>query len=206
MSFTTKLGLKSAIKDWLVRSDLSSAVLDDIITLAEKDIARNLRAKTVRTSFTLTSDNITTVSGLIASVRSLRYNTSTLKYPLIQMSVEGLAGVRRSGTGRPHYFAIADTNVLLDVDPDMDYTMEITYFAQLSPLLTDSEANTELLASPDIYLFACLKEAELYLEHDERNPVWTAKYQKAIADENDARERAELGAGPKMPRLPMVFG
>ena len=51
-----------------------------------------------------------------------------------------------------------------------------------------------------------MKEAELYLEHDERNPVWTQKYQKALADENNARERAELGSAPAVMRLPVVFG
>jgi hypothetical protein len=80
------------------------------------------------------------------------------------------------------------------------------YFRPLSSLSDAVPTNATLSNSPDIYLFGTLKEAELYLEHDERNPVWAQKYRQAVSDENIARERAELGAAPASVKLPTVFG
>jgi phage terminase Nu1 subunit (DNA packaging protein) len=97
-------------------------------------------------------------------------------------------------------------NILLDIKADSAYDLEIVYFRPLSSLSDGAPVNETLSNSPDIYLFGTLKEAELYLEHDERNPVWAQKYRQAVSDENIARERAELGAAPASVKLPTVFG
>jgi hypothetical protein len=82
--------------------------------------------------------------------------------------------------------------------------LEIIYYQSLTSLSGDTDVIPAGMGR--IYLYGSLLEAEPYLEHDERVTLWAARYAKAIADENLARERAELGAMPTVRRLPVVFG
>jgi hypothetical protein len=204
MAISTYTELKTAVANWLGRSDLTDRI-PEFITLAEAAIARLLRKQVTRAALTLNSDAVSLPAGA-TELRSVRLNTDTRKYPLYLTTPEGLASVRRVGSGVPNYAAVLDGVLLLDIDPDADYTAEISYFDTLTALSTGSPTNSTLTGSPDIYLFGALKEAEPYLEHDERVALWEAKFQKAIDDENNARERAELGGAPMVMRLPVVFG
>lgn len=204
MAITNYSELKTAVTDWLDRSDLASKV-GTFIVLAESEIARTLRKVVVRAAITLDSNEVALPADC-AELRSLRFNTSDRQYPINITTDVGLASLRRSGSGVPNAAAVVDGVLLLDVVPDTPYTAEITYYGKLVPLSDAAPSNSTLTDSPDIYLFATLKEAELFLEHDERNIVWTSKLEKAVNDENVARERAELAAAPTVQRLPVVFG
>jgi hypothetical protein len=204
MAITTYATLKTAVENWLGRSDLDDRI-PEFIALAEADMARNLRKEVVREAFTLTSgEDSKALPAGCAELRSLRYNTSTLKFPLDNTTEVGLADVRRAGSGVPTFYAVVDGTVLFDVAPSDAFAMEIVYYSALTQLANDADAVSLRLS--DLYLFGALKEAAPYLEHDERVPLWEAKYNKAINDENSARERAELGATPTVRRLPVVFG
>lgn len=204
MAITTYNELQSAVANWLGRSDVSARI-PEFITLAEMDIARNLRKRVTRDTLTLDSDAVALPADC-AELRSVRHSSALRFFPINITTPTALADLRCAGSGVPQYAAVVDNTLLLDVTPDTDYDTEIIYYEALTPLSDTEPTNATLTSAPDLYLFATLKEAELYLEHDERNPVWTAKYLKALTDENNARERAELGATPTVMRLPVVFG
>jgi len=50
-----------------------------------------------------------------------------------------------------------------------------------------------------------LAESAPYLLHDERVPLWEARYQIVIKEINSEREAAEIGAPNKRVNLPVVF-
>jgi hypothetical protein len=196
--------LQSLVLNYLGRADLV-AIVPELISIAEEEIRATLRKQVVRAALTLNSDAVS-LPAACAELRSVRYNTDTRKYTLKAMTAEGLASVRRVGSGTPNYYAVVAGTLLLDIDPDVDYTAEIVYYESLVSLSVAAPANATLTGSSRIYLFGTLKEAAPYLEHDERVPLWEAKFEKAINDENIARERAELGGAPKVIALPYVFG
>ena len=204
MAISTFAELKTAVANWVGRADLTSRI-PEFIALAEADMRRNLRDSVTREALVIDSDT-ETLPAALGELRSIRFNTGTREYPLTITTPENLAALRRSGSGVPFYAAVVGDTILFDVTPDTSYTMEIVYFDQITPLSDSNTSNNTLASSPDIYLFGALKEAELYLEHDERNPIWAQKYQKAVNDENTRRELAELGAAPRAPRLPIVLG
>jgi hypothetical protein len=205
VAISTHAELKAAIASWLNRSDLTE-LIPDFIALAEADMTRNLVLPTIVGEDTLDagSDELD-LSAILGYPKSVVMNTTTYMHPLVMTTLPALAGLRRIGSGVPWYYAFADSKLYLDVVADSAYDIKIEYVPDLVPL-SITPTNATLTRSPDIYLFGALKEAELYLEHDERNPVWSAKYQKSVADENDARERAQYGAAPVAPRLPINFG
>lgn len=208
MAITTYSELQTAIGNWLNRTDLTSRI-PEFIALAEADMRRNLRNDlTIANDVMAAGSASMTIAGIsgIVEIRGVWYNTSTYQYALKQTTLENLATLKRTGSGVPLYYAVGEDTLYFDIAADTAYAIQILAYASFTALSTGNTTNAILTSSPDLYLYGALKEAELYLEHDERNPIWAQKYQQAVRDENDRRERAELGGAPKVPGLPMIFG
>lgn len=205
MAISNYSELKAAIANWLDRDDLTDRI-PEFIALAETRMGRELRKAVVVAPLTINSgEQQTQLPSDCAELRSVRHNgayTSHLKIT----TPWGLDPFRDTGTGTPVAAAVVNNSLLLNVEPDGDYPTEIIYFASITPLSDDEPVNTELVQARDLYLFGALCEAEPFLEHDERITLWEAKYQAALTAVNASRESAELGAGPTVMALPVVFG
>lgn len=193
MSISTYAELKTAVGNWLHRSDMT-AYLDDIIMLGEQRINREVRTPDMETAF---SDTI--ASGLVAVpadfvewksiyvdgtptrklfVRSLGWIYD--KYPL------------RSSESKPMYIARNGANFEFGPFPDSTYTIKGTYYARLAAV--SSSWNALATANPDLYLFASLAEAMAFIKNDERIQLWEAKY-AAIRDLVNSEARASEFSG-----------
>lgn len=204
MAITSYVELQAAVANWLGRADLTARI-PEFIALAESKMRRVLRDKTTVAAATLGAGTPTLALGTnVKELISIRYNTGTYFYALIEKTLGALADLRQAGTGRPTYFAVIGNVMYFDVTPDSGYTMEIVYVEKIVALATTSPSTT-LTASPDIYLYGALCEAETYLEHDERLATWQTLFAQAVQDENNYRERGELGAGAEA-EFPVVFG
>lgn len=206
MAISTYTELQTAIgTSWLARTDLASR-LPEFIALAEADIRRDLRKKVVINSAFSLSANPTTLPATNAELKSIRFNTSSLKHSLDGRSVAALSALRQTGTGQPTYYAVTNNQIMVDIDPDTAYTMEIVYYESLVALSGGAPTNSTLTESPDIYLYGSLLHSAPFLEHDERIGMWRAMYDTAVAKENEARERSELASAPMSIGLPVTFG
>ena len=68
--------------------------------------------------------------------------------------------------------------------------------------MTDAVATNWLLtAHPDVYLYGSLREAGIFMQEDERVPLWTAGYKSAVDSINDLGEKYAI-AGPSTVSLP----
>lgn len=212
MAFTNYGTLQTAIADWLNRTDLTGQIID-FIDLAESEIARRLRRCSVRTTITIT-DRDTMLPDDVVELRSI-YLQSGEAYkdlPLLVVSPEMLAEARarRANTAyRPQYASLLNNHLLVAPDPDQSYTAEIIYFQALQPLtgaaFGSTATNSVLNAAPDIYLYGALLQAEPFLEHDSRVALWQQKFDTAINQMNDVRDREEYNASIRPVRLPIVF-
>jgi hypothetical protein len=205
MAITTYAELQTALGNWLNRSDLTSRY-PEFIALAEPGIRRTLRSTTDRSTGTLVAgtETLTLPTGA-KSVVSLVLTDETFTFPLRPVTPNQLARLHRAGTGRPAAFAVVGTTLYFDVTPDDAYAYTLVVVGGLSALSGGNPTNTVLTSSPDIYLYGALAQAAPYLEHDERVPLWVAAYEKAIVEENIARERVEFPTGQE-PDLPVTFG
>lgn len=201
-------GLTEAIAKFLGRTDLT----DDIpafIQLAEAQIRRRLRRKTVRTTITIAQET-TTLPTDCAELRTIHLVTSSRGQdgPITVGTYDMLAETRAryQTAGRPIRAAMVDRKLVVAPEPDQPYTADITYFQQLTSLSGAVTVNDTLSESPDLYLFGALKEAEPFLEHDERVPLWQSKFESALAELDLVREREETNASIKEVRLPRRFG
>jgi hypothetical protein len=212
MALTNYNDLNTAIAQWLNRTDLTSQI-PDFISLAESEMSRRLRRTSIRASMEITG-KVNDMPCEAAELRSIYLISGSphLDFPLNITTPEGLAGMRAlqaGNVGRPRWAAIMSGGKELVVAPapDQTYEAEVHFFAKLVPLsYPDNEVNNEFEEAPDMYLYGALAQAEPFLEHDERMPMWKAKFDAAIDQLNDVRDREEHNASLQPVNLPMVFG
>lgn len=208
MDLSNYVGLKAAVAKYLNRSDMTDNI-PVFVALAEAQIKRRLRRRTVRTTIPIAQES-TTLPADVAEVRSLHLLTSTRgrDTPIHVGTAEQLAETRAaySGAGRPVQAAMIGRKLVVAPEPNATYNADLVYFAQITPLSDSTTTNDVLVESPDLYLFGALMEAAPFLEHDERIPTWERKFEKALAELNAVREAEETNASLRPARLPRRFG
>lgn len=181
----TYTGLQASILDWLHRAGDTSltALLPDLVFLAESRIARDLRVRQ-QVAFTTISTVAGTPSvslpGDLLELENVGVSSNpdwNLQYANIEYLNTNFPD--NSYTGRPLFYTIEGANLLLGPNPDAVYALSIYYY-QKFPALATAGTNWLLLNHPGIYLWACLAESAPYTLEDPRLPMWESKYKSLV--------------------------
>ena len=201
MALATYSDLRSAVADWLARTDLTDRIVD-FIDLTEARINRELRCRemVIEATGTTTGQDITIPSDFVEAIR-LVLNTST-DSPLEYRPIED-AEIRIAGqtTGQPVMFSVLGTMIKLYPSPDAVYTYTLDYYAKVQALSTDRPTNWLLTKAPDLYLFGSLCEASPFLLDDGRVSLWESKFQASKRSLQAAEARAKRTSGPRRMRV-----
>lgn len=183
-SITTYDGLITAVVDWLKDPNLTDYV-PTFIQLAEGHFRRSI-THTDREGIseaTLTGESIALPTDFM-SVRSIFINSDP-RTVLLPMSPNSLRAFwSAQGTGLPRNYAILDGAMYFGPAPDTEYTINMTYARDLTPLSQSTSTNWLLEDHPDIYLFGSLVHAELFGWNDGRLPLLKSALDEMIADLN----------------------
>jgi hypothetical protein len=186
MALDTYAGLKTVIASYVDR-DLADNV-DDFIDLAEvkhrADI--RLREQLVRHPFIVVNRYASLPVGYLGG-KTIRLMTDPVT-PLQHVEQEKMDRVRRETEGRPLSYTIHE-QIEFDRPPDENYSAEIIYYKEVTPLSDSNTTNVILGKSPDAYLYGALACTASWLMHDERVPMWESMYQEAIARLHKADQR-----------------
>lgn len=201
MALASYSDLKSAVADWLARTDLTSRI-PDFITLAESRVNRELR---VREMVSQVTGTVGTATLAIPSdfIEVLRFTLDTetdapLEYRPVDDSEHRAASL---SSGPPAWFSVIGGQFRLYPQPDGDYAYMLDYYAQL-PALSDSNTTNWLLEkAPDVYLFGALAEAAPFLLDDQRLMLWDGRFQTAKRSLQGAEARAKRASGPRRMRI-----
>lgn len=191
-------GLKASVADWLNRADLTGQI-PDFIAMAEARFNRDLRLNAMlqRDTTVATTDYVKLPADWLEHVSISVVGDASIKRPLTYLSNEEFNRVRLqnlSGTFR--YYTIQDNNICLL--PEMSagaVTLEIFYYAKIPSLSGDNPTNWLLQRAPDLYLYASLAAAEIYLQNDERLPLWSAAIETITESLRMESERAKYPQG-----------
>lgn len=191
MAISNYSELKSAIADWLDRTDLTDSI-PDFITLAEARHKRDFklrRMETRVTANTIADTEYYTLPAQYVAMRNIQLNTNpktSLEYLTPEQMDRIYAG---SNKGKPKAYSIIGDDIQLRPTPDSAYEIEILYFKHFSALSDSAPTNEMLTNHPDIYLYGSLVEAEPYLQNDKRIQTWASFYDRAKKDIIDSNER-----------------
>jgi|TARA_Y100000361_G_scaffold152961_1_gene173615 hypothetical protein len=191
MAISTYSELKTAIANWLDRSDLTD-VIPDFIALAETRHKRDFkirRMETRVTANTIADTEYYTLPDDYIAMRNIKLNTDT-KTPLEFLTPEIMDRLQAgSSVGKPKAYSIKGNTIQLRPIPDGVYEIEIAYYKTFTALSDSNTTNDMLTHHPDAYLYGALVEAEPYLQNDKRLQVWAGLYDRAKEDIIKSNER-----------------
>ena len=191
MAITNYSELKSAIADWLDRTDLTDSI-PNFIALTEARHKRDFklrRLETRVTANTVADQEYYSLPDNYIAMRNIQLNTDP-KTPLEYLTPEQMDRIYAGSIkGKPKAYSIMVNDIQLRPTPDGVYQIELLYYKHVNPL-SDSNATNEILDNhPDIYLYGALVEAEPYLQNDKRIQTWASLYDRAKNDIIDSNER-----------------
>lgn len=202
MSISTLAELKTQVHSFLARATILDYVgvdnVENLILLGEKWLFRKARTPEMETDLNVTiSSGVATVPADYAALKHARIDGSPTRYLRVKPSewIYQQYPLRSSDT-KPSFIGRDGSTFVFGPFPDSDYTVKGIYYAKPTSVL--SSANTLFTANPDLYLFASLAEAEVFVKNDKRVAMWVAKRNLILADINGEAEEGEYGEAPSI--------
>jgi hypothetical protein len=192
MSWTSYTAFRTNVSTWLDVSDIPSAVLDDLITTAEKRIYREVKAREMETAIASTiSSGAVTVPSDYGQMK-YAYLDGTPTKPLERRSAEWIYNEykTRSSDAKPKYFAREGGSFIFGPYPDSGYVMKGIYYKKFQAIST--ALNDLFNNNPDLFLWAALAESEPIIGRDKRVGLWESKYQNAKNGVNREHENEDM--------------
>jgi hypothetical protein len=202
MAISTYSELKSAVADWLNRSDLTAAI-PNFIQLAEAKFNRELRTRqqVKRAYATLTGQYIQIPTDWLEAI-NLQLNVTPVRV-LDFVTLDQADRIRANRYGETNADAYTIVGEQLEVIPPVGTNTEIdmTYYMKIPALSDGSPTNWLLTAWPDLYLYATLVHAAPYLREDERVAIWKGLADQLLEEVRMSDERAKHSGGPLRARV-----
>ena len=193
MAISNYTELKTAVANWLDRSDLTERI-PEFIALAEARFNRVLRLRSMEVKYTADTvagqRNLALPASYI-QMRNFQVNTSpltTLSYVTPEIYDRVWGG---STQGTPKFYTILADEVSLGPIPASVQEVEMLFYKKFDNLSASIATNWLITNAPDIYLYGAMLEAEPFIMNDERVPLWSQALQQGVSDlqEQDNKDR-----------------
>jgi hypothetical protein len=198
MALATYSDLKTAVANYLARSDLSSQI-PDFIQLAEIRLRRDVRIRQMlKLSYTTSVGGDSTVQ-LPADFLEMRnlYLSTNPEQPLTYQSPSIFTrNTRTTESGRPQFYTLLANEIQMSPVPDTNYEVYMLYYAAPAFLSDYNTTNVWTTNCPDLLLYGSLTEAEPYLMNDARLQTWAALFSKGLESLTVSDDRAEFSGSP----------
>lgn len=184
MAISTYGELKTAVANWLDRSDLTNRI-PEFISLGEAEIFRRTKLRVGETRATLDTVAGSQYYALPAGYKSMRNFklNGNPKTNITYMTPEQLdIAWATTAQATPCNYTVVGDEVKLGPIPDAVYEMEMAYWKRIDPLSDSNTTNFFMERAPDILLYGALMQAEGFLKNDQRIQVWRAGLNQGIDD------------------------
>jgi hypothetical protein len=198
MAISTYAELKTAVDNWLARTDLTSRV-PEFISLAEARMSREIEAlsRDKRITATLVADDeYVSLPTDVRKIRHVRLNTNpiTILRYLTPQAID--REYPSTGTGKPRVYSVIGSEIYFRPAPDSGYTAEILYNAGMDLLTSDSQTTTLLTRHPDLYLHGALAEAYGFLLDEARQAHHDSLFTRVLNEVQMEEDRVHYGGSP----------
>lgn len=202
MAIGTYSELKTALANWLNRSDLTDRI-PEFIAMAEAGFNRVLRVRdqVVRTRSDILGQFATLPADFLEGINIQVNDTIPYTIPVLSSSqADKLRTALGDVPGKALGAAVVGSQLELIPTPSSALTIELAYYKKITALSDAATTNWLLTKSPDLYLYGSLIHSAPYLHDDERVNLWTAAHDRMIAD-----MRAESAASTYIGPVSMGF-
>lgn len=175
MSFSTYSAFRTSVSTWVDVSDLTTAQLDDLITVAEARVYNEVRHRSMESALSLTiASGVAAVPSDYIDLKHAYISAAKVQW-LDRKSPEWIYRNYpvRSGANTPGYIAREGSNFIFAPYPANNTVLGI-YYAK--PAALSSALSSLFTAYPSLFLFAANAEVEGFLGRTNRFQLWDAKY------------------------------
>lgn len=175
-------------------SDLSTASLERLVTVAQRRIYREVRSRWNEQSFTgiTVTSNLAPLPSDYASASIVHFGRRALK----PVAEEVIRDYWDSSGSTELYFADAGPNLTFWPAIANGTALQGRYFAILPDLTNTNFASNLLMANADdLFVYAALVESAAFFGARQDMPQWEAKYQSIVEALNTQRMRGAYSAG-----------
>lgn len=194
--------LVKTIIDYSHRGDLGNKIADFIL-LAETEMKSNpdeqLKLSTGETTTSTTTSTTAKTIPLPTGFQSSRQFSITINESVHDLEYRTPDQLKeRSDTGYPMFFTIRSNVIEFDIQPDQEYAITITHFAEFTPLSDANQTNIVLNKYPNLYLYGALRQVFIYAQNTEQMMAYTSDFISAIASANKAEKALMYGPQPQV--------
>jgi hypothetical protein len=190
---------------WLIEGDelsdtFSVNTLDLIIGLGEGRVylgdrqSAGLRASSMQKPLSqVVTSNVATLPTDLLELREARFAGEA---PLEIIPLDRLRTLVDIGGGGTTRYAAQDGDTLVFC-PEASGTLIGSYYARPQSLQTVTWSNATTFARyPELFTYACLFEAALFLGMDSKMPIWESRYRQLADGANRAERMRTYGGSP----------
>lgn len=194
MAITTYTELKSAVSDWLNRTDLT-AVIPSFIALAESQFNQDERLRNQKSIVRATAtfdQEYEALPGDYLEMLNLTNQTTVPFQKVDFLSLNQWDNFKKDFTTLqvPKFYTIVGNQLQLLPVPGSDIVAEMIYYAKITALSDASPTNWLLTNHPEVYLYGTLIQASPYLKDDDRIATWNAMLEKSLDNIHQADDHA----------------
>ncbi len=185
-SFSDYGAFKTAIANWLNRSDLDM-IIPDFVAQAEATLNKVLRTRYMivdsspNLAITAGQDRVAMPGDLIDIAYVV--DTADATRTLVKQAPDWMAKQQRlrlKTPGVPLYYAIIGGNMLVCPVPAANTSYKVSYYQEIPPLTASNASNWVLAHHPDLYLYTALMHAAPYLADDARSELFGQSIVKMV--------------------------
>lgn len=194
MSVSTYAELKTAIANWLERSNLTSRI-PEFIVIAESEIAKKLRCRYNEKRITADiSKQYSDMPTNFLEMRNFQVNSDpliVLKYKTPEQ--QDWLYPSTSLTDYPMMYTVIGTEVEVKPVPNKTYEVEMAYWYRLTAFSGDTDTNDLLINHPEVYIYGACAAAMPFL--DKNSPDFLSLFEKTIFDLNQREQWGRFSGG-----------
>ncbi len=183
--------LRSLVKDWGNRTDISDATINSFINLAQDRANRVLRIPVLEK----VSASLPIVDGAVvipSDYLEAKALTVDVSGTIIDLQRKDLPYVLSKGkrAGNPRYFAREANKFILGPKGNIT-TAKLSYYSVAPDLVNDTDTNWFVEYGTDLLLYGALAEQALYTKNTEEAAQFEAKFRGAAAEIESMAMQAE---------------
>ena len=206
MAISTYSELKTAISDWMARSDVLGSAAD-FITLGEARLNRLLEVVATTATLTGVADSASVSISALSVVEpvNLYVTENGREYfvtprPLCSFTIEETSGL-------PSMWAIEGTNITFDRPCGEAYSFRFVYQGRFA--LSDAAPTNEFLTNnPDLYMAASIVWGAVYTKDLQGGAMWKGmldEFTIEVRNINAQKKRGQLTVDPGLGMIGRCF-
>lgn len=192
MAISNLSDLRTRIKDWANRSDISNDTLDTFINIALDRAVRMLRLPVLEATASLSvlDGGITYLPNDYLEAKELKLDYAGRSIGLERKDVN-FVEKQRHFNGAPKYFARKQNQLIIAPAPTTGSSVDLYYYYSPDSLDEDTDTNWFVKFANDMLLYGALVELSLYIKNTEEALQWEAKFGAAVRDIQAMADNAE---------------